>query len=320
MFAGQNGLPDPSTRTTFISGAGSPVQLKIGPGGDLFYVDLNAGSIHRVQYTSANQTPLAAIVANPTSGPAPLDVVFDATDSSDPDGDPITYSWDLNGDGVFGDSTASTAARTYSAGLYTVRLRVTDALGASGFASVTINAGGSGAARYLSDLPFTLATNGWGPVERDRSNGEQGASDGGQITLNGVTYAKGLGVHALSDVRVTVPADCTRFVSSIGIDDESGANGSVQFEVYTGATLRFQSAVLIGYLAHPVRRCRGERRPDPAPGRRRRRQYRQRPCRLGRCPSALRWNEHSTNRTDRPARGGHHVEGRRFVLLRWPRP
>ena len=103
--------------------------------------------------------------------------------------------------------------------------------------------------RYLSDLPFTLATNGWGPVERDRSNGEQGASDGGQITLNGVTYAKGLGVHALSDVRVTVPADCTRFVSSIGIDDESGANGSVQFEVYTGATLRFQSAVLAGTSA-----------------------------------------------------------------------
>ena len=27
---------------------------------------------------------------------------------------------------------------------------------------------------YLSDLPWTSATNGWGPVERDRSNGETG--------------------------------------------------------------------------------------------------------------------------------------------------
>jgi len=248
MYAGQNGLPDPTTRTTFISAAASPVQLKIGPGGDLFYVDLG-GSIHRVRYTSANQSPVASIVAQPTSGPAPLQVSFDASGSFDPDGNPMTYSWDLNGDGVYGDSTAVTAQQTYSAGVYTVRLRVTDSLGATGFASVTIEAGGSGASRYISDLPFTLETNGWGPVERDRSNGEQGGTDGGTITLNGLTYPKGLGVHALSDVRITVPADCTRFISSIGLDDEVGSNGSVQFEVYADAALLFQSSVMTGASA-----------------------------------------------------------------------
>src|SRR4030095_6410355 len=48
---------------------------------------------------------------------------------------------------------------------------------------------------YLSDLPMLRAKNGWGPIERDKSNGEQAAGDGRTITLNGSTYAKGLGVH-----------------------------------------------------------------------------------------------------------------------------
>src|SRR5207247_1662349 len=46
---------------------------------------------------------------------------------------------------------------------------------------------------YLSDLTWTSMTNGWGPVERDQSNGESGTGDGSTLTLNGTTYAKGLG-------------------------------------------------------------------------------------------------------------------------------
>ena len=54
----------------------------------------------------------------------------------------------------------------------------------------------------VSDLPFLSATNGWGPVERDTSNGEQAAGDGQPITIDGVTYAKGLGTNSISDVEV----------------------------------------------------------------------------------------------------------------------
>jgi len=40
---------------------------------------------------------------------------------------------------------------------------------------------------YVSDLPYTAVANGWGPVEKDTSNGEQAAGDGHTITLHGVT-------------------------------------------------------------------------------------------------------------------------------------
>jgi PKD repeat protein len=87
----------------------------------------------------ANKPPLAVATANPSSGPIPLTVRFDGSQSSDPDGDPLSYSWDLNGDGVFGDSTAVAPTYTYTKpGRITVRLRVTDNHGASSTATLSI--------------------------------------------------------------------------------------------------------------------------------------------------------------------------------------
>ena len=36
---------------------------------------------------------------------------------------------------------------------------------------------------YLSDLPWVSAKGGWGPVEKDRSNGEMPAGDGKTLTI-----------------------------------------------------------------------------------------------------------------------------------------
>jgi beta-galactosidase len=83
---------------------------------------------------------------------------------------------------------------------------------------------------YVSDLPFT-SYNGWGPVERDTSDGEAGAGDGRPITINGTAYTKGLGAHAVSDVTLYLGGNCTAFTADVGVDDETGGYGSVTFTV-----------------------------------------------------------------------------------------
>lgn len=84
---------------------------------------------------------------------------------------------------------------------------------------------------HVSDLPFVSESNGWGPVERDLSNGETAAGDGGPLTLRGTVHDKGLGVHAASEVVVDLDGAYRRFTAAVGVDDEVAGKGSVVFEV-----------------------------------------------------------------------------------------
>jgi PKD repeat protein/glucose/arabinose dehydrogenase len=147
MLPGADGVPTPGQNgqniRTFAAGAANPVQLQIGPGGDLFYADFDGGTIRRVRFTPANNPPTAVATGNPTSGSAPLTVQFNGSGSSDPDvGDSLSYAWDLDGDGQYDDSSAVSPVYTYtSQGVYTASLRVTDRQGASSTAAVIINVG-----------------------------------------------------------------------------------------------------------------------------------------------------------------------------------
>ena len=102
---------------------------------------------------------------------------------------------------------------------------------------------------YLSDRSWSSITNGWGPVERDRSNGELGGNDGRPVTVDGVVYAKGLGVHAYSDVRYALNGACSTLSAIIGLDDEVGQSGSVTFQIWTDGALRYNSGVMTGGTA-----------------------------------------------------------------------
>jgi uncharacterized delta-60 repeat protein len=104
-------------------------------------------------------------------------------------------------------------------------------------------------ATYLSDLSPTSATNGYGPYEKDMSNGEDGAGDGHTLTLNGVTYARGLGVHANSNLTFNLAGAYSSFTSDIGIDDEvdvNGSVGSVVFQVYADGNKIYDSGLMTG--------------------------------------------------------------------------
>jgi hypothetical protein len=100
--------------------------------------------------------------------------------------------------------------------------------------------------RYVSDMTPVSSVNGWGPAEKDRSNGEAAAGDGKILTVDGLTYAKGMGVHANSDVRYTLGGTCNEFRADIGLDDEVANNGSVAFQVWGDAVMLYQSPILTG--------------------------------------------------------------------------
>ena len=84
---------------------------------------------------------------------------------------------------------------------------------------------------YASDQPFRTETNGYGPVERDQSNGEAGGQDGKPLTIGGTVYAKGLGTNAPAQVQIDLQGRCTRFEAHVGVDDETNGQGSVTFTV-----------------------------------------------------------------------------------------
>jgi glucose/arabinose dehydrogenase len=137
-----DGAVDPSEIKTFVAPAANPVDLQMGPDGNLYYVDLEGGTVQRISYGAGNQIPTAVAKAAPTSGNIPLTVSFDARGSTDPEGDALKYSWDLNGDRTYGDSTAGRPSFTYTkAGVYRVGLTVTDTNGASARDIVAISVG-----------------------------------------------------------------------------------------------------------------------------------------------------------------------------------
>jgi hypothetical protein len=85
-----------------------------------------------------NLPPIADIVATPTTGFRPLDVTFDGSGSSDPEGAIVSYQWDFM-DG--GTASGAVVNHIYAiAGVYGARLTVTDDQGANGTTTVMITA------------------------------------------------------------------------------------------------------------------------------------------------------------------------------------
>jgi hypothetical protein len=160
LYVGEPGAGGVLVATSPVPGpfaAGGVAQLALpfvmpAGGGDVIaVVDAAAGvtelseANNRATWHLTNRAPTAVVKASVTGGALPLAVGFDATLSTDQDGDQLSHAWAFS-DGSQ-SATGALIGHTFTVdGRYPVTLAVTDEHGAVGTAVVVITAGAAPAA------------------------------------------------------------------------------------------------------------------------------------------------------------------------------
>lgn len=194
MTRGKDGRPDPLTTKVFMregeGGTYPGVDLQVGPDGALYYASFG-GSINRISY--APGAPTARLSANPRWGEAlPLEVNLDASESTDPDGEELTYEWDTNNDGMFASGESTRTVQFSNDHNEVVAVRVLDGEGLSSVARVTV---------YPGDVPPD--------VEIEEPGDGAAWSVGEEIKLNGSAFdSEGTDLDGLSLYWSTRLAHC----------------------------------------------------------------------------------------------------------------
>ncbi|MBW3575550.1 MAG: PKD domain-containing protein [Actinobacteria bacterium] len=113
----------------FGSGIGGPVHFRTAPNGDVMYADIYSGNVVRLSYAPGNRRPTPLVTTR--TDPATRTVEFDASASSDLDGDARGWSWDFGDPGsTTNTATGAVVSHTYSPGeTFTARLTLTDGIG-----------------------------------------------------------------------------------------------------------------------------------------------------------------------------------------------
>lgn len=113
-----------------------------------------------------NVTPTPQIVATPLAGVSPLTVSFDASASTDPDGNITNYTWSF-GDGT--SATGTTTLHSYNeAADYTATLTVTDDKAASASTSQAISVLASDNSTFYFELWEVQVDHNWTRIDFDQ--------------------------------------------------------------------------------------------------------------------------------------------------------
>jgi|GEM_PF-5973545 len=133
--------------------------------------------VHGLQLWSSvgDQTPTASATPPTQTVAEGTPVEFDASASSDPNGDNLTYLWDFDGYGVFDASGAHVSHAFTADGVYPVTLKVVDGFGLS--ATTTVNV-------TVTEVQPTAIISSFAPPATDAS-GNWTSPEGLGIPLNG---------------------------------------------------------------------------------------------------------------------------------------
>ena len=126
--------------THFGDAAEGPVFFTTDPvSGDILYVALTTGRLHRIRYTgptAGNAAPIAVAACDQPIGTVPLTVSFSSSGSYNPDLEPFTAHWSF---GDLTDSNLPSPQHTYThTGVYEAVLTVDDGHGGVGLDTVVV--------------------------------------------------------------------------------------------------------------------------------------------------------------------------------------
>ena len=183
--------------------------------------------------------PPQADPGGPYTGISGQSVGFDGRDSSDPDGDPLTYLWDF-GDGISG--AGATPQHSYSAaGTYTVSLTVNDGQASSAAATTTAAITGANQAPsadaggpYSGDAGESITFNASGSFDPDGTISSYAWNFGDGTGGSGVSVQHAYATAGNYTVSVTVTANdgaTDSDTATVNVADVTPPGGSV--EVFT---------------------------------------------------------------------------------------
>lgn len=177
---------------------------------------------------NGNRIPLAEVVSSQITVEEGLSVVLDASPSSDPDGDTITFNWaQISGSPVelIGSDQAVANVTLLAVGSYTFEVTVSDPSAASDTATVTVTVAGLNQAPVASVVSSVSANEG-GIVSLDASGSQD--ADGDQLTFQwsqtgGPSVAITNASSAVASVSTPQVSNSTQLTFDVAVSDPSGA-------------------------------------------------------------------------------------------------
>lgn len=93
---------------------------------------------------------------------------------------------------------------------------------------------------WLSSLDISKASQGWGTPRADRS------VENHPLAIGGQKFERGLGTHSVELLLIDLKGGSAQFHAVVGVDDETAARGSVEFQIVADGRQIWSSGVLSG--------------------------------------------------------------------------